>query len=135
MSNGCASVVFRLLSLLGLCSVLGACAVPLVIGANLAATEAFSEAVNPETQLDGARIFRLADWRSRQSRITYSITGKNEWTCANQVGGGFVCLPVADAIEANISQKVRFTCQQGLGGMMTQMIDSRNAATLFCKKA
>lgn len=120
--------------ILGVVLSLSGCAVPVIMAANVAAAEAFSSGINPETEVSGVDVFAMGRWDKKTERTTYSILGIGDWTCANKSSGGSVCIPTAENIEEINNEQVSFSCEIGQGGMVSQLVSSKNATTLFCKK-
>ena len=113
---------------------LSGCAVPLVMGANLAAGEAFTVASKPKVEVTGADIYRMANWNKRFDRKTASLFGNRDWSCARGAPGTTICVPKSEATQASVSRNVIFNCTYGSGGMMTNMV-SQDAGIMFCRKA
>jgi hypothetical protein len=114
-------------------AVLPGCALPLVMGANLAASEVATTAMQPKVEVKGTDLYQMADWTKRFDKKTASM-GNNQWSCARGGPATTVCVPKNEATEANVKANVIFKCAYGSGGMMTQMISS-DAGILFCRKA
>ena len=109
------------------------CALPLVMGANLAASEVGTNAMQPKVEVKGTDLYRMADWSKRFDKKTASL-GKNQWSCARGGPATTVCVPKDEATVANVSPNAIFKCAYGSGGMVTQMIAS-DAGILFCRKS
>lgn len=112
---------------------LGGCAAPLVMGANLAAMEGFSTVARGSTEVRGSEVLRLANWNNRFDEQTALTFGNRNWTCARNRAGSKVCVPKNEASETNARSNIIFRCTYGTGGVIGMTVNN-NSGTLYCRK-
>lgn len=115
---------------------LSGCAIPLVAGVvAVGAGEIGAGALRPESPFVGSQLFKEASWKNLEDRTTYSIKGSNYWKCATSTGRGYICVEPESLQDVNRRSQAKFACQIGQGGAFSMAMDSKNGATLFCRRS